>query len=144
VAIERPPRFFFYGTLITGAPPRVRKALSRLSDLGPARMRGRLLAIPDPEGWYPALIAGRQAVAGRLFEATRDFVAADLAAPDAYEVFCPDQPAASLYLRAAGMTDRGPVQVYRFNHPIPEGARHIPDGDFQAWLAREGLTAFAG
>lgn len=135
---ERPLRFFFYGTLIGGGPPEVRGAVGRLRDLGPARAPGSLHAIADPEGWYPALVAGEGSVAGRLFEAAPDFSAADLAELDAYEDF---DPAGSLYLRVA-LADG--TQAYRFNQPLPQASRAIPDGDFAAWIAREGLTAFGG
>ncbi|MFT4027873.1 MAG: gamma-glutamylcyclotransferase family protein [Novosphingobium sp.] len=139
MATEPPLRFFFYGTLIGGGPPAVRQALGKLRDLGPARAAGAVHAIPDPGGWYPALVAGEGTVAGRLYEATPDFGEADLAALDAYEEFDPADPAGSPYLRvpiAEGL------QAYRFNRPLPPDARPIPDGDFAAWIGREGLRAF--
>lgn len=137
-----PLRFFFYGTLIgggaLGAP--VRAALTRLRDLGPVRVPGSLHAIPDPQGWYPALLEGAGSVAGRLYEAGPDFSAADLAALDAYEDCDPDDPDVSLYRR---QTLASGVQAYLFNPGLPPGARPIPEGDFAAWIAAEDLPVFA-
>lgn len=142
VVTEPPLRFFFYGTLTgggaLGAP--VRAALVRLRDLGPARVSGSLHAISDPQGWYPALVEGAGSVAGRLYEAGPGFSAADLAALDAYEDCDPGNLDVSLYRRevlACG------AQAYLFNLSLPSGARPIPDGDFAAWIAAEGLPIFA-
>lgn len=66
---DAPPRFFFYGTLIAGAAPvaePLRGALSKLRELGPAQVSGTIHAIPDPQGWYPAMLAGPGTVAGRI------------------------------------------------------------------------------
>jgi gamma-glutamylcyclotransferase (GGCT)/AIG2-like uncharacterized protein YtfP len=144
VAIDPLLRFFFYGTLIAARQPPVREAIGRLRDMGAARLSGLLYAIPDPEGWFPALIEGPGKVEGRLFEALADFAESDLAALDAYEDFDPHDPTSSLYRRFTVSIAGGPTQVYRFNQPLPSGARPIPDGDFAAWIAREGLPAFAG
>ena len=65
---------------------------------------GRLYAIPDPAGWYPAFIpdpAGA-AVHGMVHAAGPGFAQADLAALDAYEDYRPADPAGSLYLRRQG------------------------------------------
>lgn len=131
-------RFFFYGTLIGGGPLEVRQAVGRLRDLGPAQLSGLLYAIPDPGGWYPALVKGEGAVAGRVYEATGEFRESDLAVLDAYEDFDPADPAGSLYRRTA----IGGVQAYRFNQPVPEDAIPITGGDFLAWLAERGEAAF--
>lgn len=138
---EAPLRLFFYGTLIAGGPPNVRRAVGKLRDSGAARIAGALYAIPDPEGWYPALVDGAATVHGRLYEAPPAFDEADLAALDAYEDCDLDDPAGSLYLRVPLAIG---AQAYRFNQPLPEGARTIPDGDFAAWIAREGLRPFDG
>lgn len=144
VAIERPQRFFFYGTLIGVGPPPVRRALARLRDLGPARAEGLVYAICDAEGWYPALIEGPGEVAGRLYETSEAFTPADLAALDAYEDYDPADPAGSLYRRVSvGIAGRT-AELYRFNQPLPEGACPIPDGDFAVWVEREGGRPFGG
>lgn len=141
VGIELPLRFFFYGTLIGGGPPEVRAAVSKLSDLGPARVSGLLWALPDPAGWYPALLAGEGAVNGRLYQARSDFGEAELAALDAYEDCDPAEPGGPLYRRV--VLAEG-VQAYRFNRALPAGARLIERGDFAAWIQEHGLRPFEG
>jgi gamma-glutamylcyclotransferase (GGCT)/AIG2-like uncharacterized protein YtfP len=143
-------RFFFYGTLIADdRNPVATAAHARLRDLGGATARGTLFAIEDEagEGWYPALLAGAGPVLGRLYDAAPGFGEAELAALDAYEDFDPADPAASLYVRATIIvTDADgafhEAQAYSFNHPLPPGAQPIADGNFQAWLAREGVNPF--
>ncbi len=151
-------RFFFYGTLLDGGYNSVAAWLHRRMELiGSASVAGVLEAVPDPEGWYPALLDGEGRVHGRLYETAADFGAEDLARLDAYEDYDPLHSASSLYLRqtltvtlkSAG-TGTGPgdsacqAQAYRFNRPLPAGARAIPHGDFVRWLAEEGLAPFGG
>lgn len=132
-------RFFFYGTLIAGSGNAAEAEVhAKLRDLGPATVAGELYAIPDPEGWYPALLPGKGMVHGRLYETTREFAAADLARLDAWEDYDPAEPEIGLYRREA----EGEVQVYRFARALPPGARPIPGGNFAAWLAAEGLRGF--
>lgn len=141
-------RFFFYGTLIAGnANPIAMRVHACLRDEGPATARGTLHALGEPEGWYPVMLAGAAPVHGRLYSAAPGFGEADLAALDAYEDFDPTNPAGSLYLRttivvadaAAGFHE---AQAYVFNGSLPPGALAIPDGDFAAWIAREGLRPY--
>lgn len=140
-------RFFFYGTLVAGSDNAVAAAAhGLLRDLGPATTPGTLQAVREPQGWYPALLPGAGLVHGRLYAAAAGFGEAELARLDAYEDFDPADPAGSLYLRETIVATRGgsPVeaQAYRFNQPLPSGARPIADGDFSAWLAREGVSAY--
>jgi gamma-glutamylcyclotransferase (GGCT)/AIG2-like uncharacterized protein YtfP len=143
-------RFFFYGTLIAGGGnPVAAAAHALLHDRGPATTRGVLHAIEEADGWYPILLAGDDTVHGRLYDAAPGFGARDLAGLDAYEDYDPADPAGSLYRRVAlAATDaNGAVhqaQVYRYDRLLPGAARPIPHGDFHAWLAHEGLRAFAG
>lgn len=112
-------------------------------------MEGQLHALPDPAGWYPALVPGPGRVLGMVHRTGPSFGAADLARIDAYEDHCPDDPAASEYLRrplAVFSADpAGPVEAwgYVYNRPLLRGARPIPGGDFAAWLAATGLPAYA-
>jgi gamma-glutamylcyclotransferase (GGCT)/AIG2-like uncharacterized protein YtfP len=141
-------RFFFYGTLIAGSGnPVAAAAHARLRDLGPATGRGALHAVGDAGGWYPILLSGAGAVHGRLYEAAPGFGEADLAALDAYEEFDPGDPAGSMYIRATLVVTAADgtmfeAQAYSFNGRLPPGAQPIPDGDFHAWLAREGLKPY--
>lgn len=146
-------RFFFYGTLISGCGGlgdggAVGAALARLGAGRPAVAQGRLYAVPDPDGWYPALQpdpAGGP-VHGLVFTAGAGFTAADLAVLDAYEDFRAADPAASEYLRrAVAVTMRGErvvAEAYVYHAPLPPGARVIRGGDFQAFLAAYDLPAY--
>lgn len=142
-------RFFFYGTLIAGSDnPVTAAAHALLRDRGPATARGTLLAVCDAaEGCYPILLSGAGPVHGRLYEAAPGFGEADLAALDAYEEFDPADPAGSLYLRGTILVTDAEgafheAQAYSFNGLPPSGAQPIADGDFSAWLTREGLKPY--
>ncbi|MDE2562048.1 MAG: gamma-glutamylcyclotransferase [Sphingomonadales bacterium] len=143
-------RFFFYGTLLAGsANPVAAEIHAKLAPLGMANARGLLHAIPDPLGWFTALVEGDGTVRGMVYEAGESFGAADLARMDAYEDFDPADPDSSLYLRHAlpVRLDGGPAgdaQVYVWNRPLPDASRPIPGGDFRAWLAAEGADQFSG
>ena len=140
--------FFFYGTLIAGNANAVAQAVhGRLLPLGPATARGQLYAIADPQGWYPALVAGKGVVHGQLYAAGPEFNAADLAALDGFENCDPARPGESDYGREAVVViDAGSqprtAQVYRWLRPLPEAAPFIADGDFARWLAIGGLPAY--
>lgn len=143
-------RFFFYGTLISGSCNPVAETVHlNLTDLGPATIRGTLYAIPDAQGWYPALLPGTGEVAGRLYEATPGFGSAELAALDAWEDFDAASPDGSLYIRkatsiAAGDGSNCHAQVYHYGQPLPDGAVPIPSGDFAKFLSAGGHRAFGG
>ena len=141
-------RFFFYGTLIAGsANPVAARVHARLRDEGPATARGSLHAIGEAEGWYPAMLAGAAPVHGRLYAVAPGFDEADLAALDGWEDFAPADPAGSLYVRATIIVADAEgtfheAQAYVFNAALPPGALAIPDGDFAAWITREGLRPY--
>jgi len=143
-------RFFFYGTLLAGSANPVAESIhAKLMPVGMASAAGALWAIPDPLGWFPALVAGDGEVRGMVYEGGGDFGRADLARMDAYEDFDPADPQASLYLRRAlaATVDGGApgtAEAYVWIQSLPEGARAIPGGDFRAWLAAEGLAQFTG
>lgn len=143
-------RFFFYGTLLDGSDNPVARSIHRkLKAQGPAMVRGVLHAIPDPDGWFPALLPGDGEIRGMLYHAKESFTGADIWAMDAYEDCNPAEPSLSLYRREeVNVTTLGGTmvraQAYLFNLPLPQGSRPVPPGDFRAWLAQEGLTAFAG
>ncbi len=111
---------FIYGTLHPDRAPReIAAATRRLVSIGPATIHARLYNIGD----YPGAILDATAppIPGELF-AVPD--AATLAALDAYEDFCPADPANSLYLRVeitATLPDGSPhpCQVYVYNREVP-------------------------
>lgn len=143
--------FFFYGTLQAGSDnPVARMVHALLEPLGVAQVAGALYAVPDPDGWYPALLPGTDVVHGQLYRTRAGFDAAALERMDAYEDFRPGDPAGSLYVRGeaalldGGSGGGGTVQVYRFNQPLLAGSLPLPGGDFRAWLTESGKAAFAG
>ena len=139
-------RFFFYGTLLDGSDnPVARDIHALLSPLGPAGVRGALHAVPDTNGWFPALLPGDGLAQGRLYETRPHFSPADLGRMDAYEDFDPARPEASLYLRReVELSDGGTAQAYLFNQPLPPGSMPIAHGDFRRWLDESGEAAFSG
>lgn len=139
-------RFFFYGTLLDGSDnPVARYIHSLLEPVGPAQVAGELHAIPDPQGWFPALLPGQGAVQGKLYRTRAHFTHADLARMDAYEDFDPADPAASLYLRQTLLlAGGGEAQAYVWNRALPEGSQLIPQGSFRDWLKQQGFEQFRG
>jgi len=104
-----------------------------LAGMGPGReatTTGAIFAIPDPAGWYPALVAGEGTVIGAL----RECGAVDMAAVDAFEG--PD------YARRAVAVALGQETVtadaYLWTAPLPAGHVRIEHGDFARWLAETG------
>jgi gamma-glutamylcyclotransferase (GGCT)/AIG2-like uncharacterized protein YtfP len=140
-------QFFFYGTLQAGSDnPVAQMVHALLEPLGAAQVAGALFAVPDPDGWYPALLPGTDVVHGQLYRAAAGFDAAALDRMDAYEDYRPGDPAGSLYVRGeAALLDRpGTAQVYHFNQPLLAGCLPLPSGDFRAWMAGSDKAAFAG
>ena len=132
--------FFFYGTLLAGSDNPVARAVHRR--LGPGRpgvVSGGLFAIGDADGWYPALLQGEGAVRGMVHSAAAGFSDADLAAMDAYEGA--DYRRASIEVRCDG--ERIEAQAWVWRAALPEGARLLPDGDFAAFLRREGVPGYS-
>ena len=134
-------RFFFYGTLMAGSGNEVARAVhGRLGPGVAAVVSGKLYGIPDPQGWYPALVTGAGGVVrGFVHEAAPDFTEADLAALDGYE--------GAEYRRCAvevvlGDGARVMAQSYVWMGPLPEGAEVIAGGDFAAFIAERDLRAF--
>lgn len=137
-------KLFFYGVLmdhVAGGP--VRDLLSGIGPGVPAWTCGTLYAVPDPQGWYPALLPGAGRVRGMLHDAG----AVDLAALDRFEGVDPVHPSAGDYHRAeiAVETAAGePAQAfaYLWNHRPAAGLIHLPDGDFSCWLKQMGYRPF--
>ncbi len=141
---------FFYGTLIAGSGNAVEAAVHRkLVPVGRTTVKGRLYAIRDPLGWYPALLPGTRPIHGMIYEVASNFGTADLALVDSYEGYDPRHPERSLYLRKPiGFRDsNGRLQVadaYFYNAALPGGSRLVKGGDFHAWLEKNRLRAYSG
>lgn len=144
-------RFFFYGTLGEGMDnPVIRAIRPKLMPGRAARVRGVLDAIPDRNGWYPALTPADDGpqVRGMVYETGLAFTADDLAALDAYEAYDPTDEPGSQYVRRpieATCDDGDTVraEVYVFNAALPADARRIEQPSFAAFLAAHGLKALA-
>ena len=133
-------RFFFYGTLIAGSGNAVaERAHAQLSPGGAARASGRLYAIPDRQGWYPALVGGEGVVSGFLYEALAGFGEADLAALDRWEGA--DYRRAEIAVRQEDGREIT-AQAYLWDGPLPAAAEAIPGGDFGYFLRLRGARAF--
>ena len=135
-------RFFLYGTLMAGIANPVAQDLHRRLRRGePSSARGALFAIPDPDGWYPALLADAAGglVRGMIHEALPAFGAADLAALDAYE--------GAEYRRQAIPVCEGAqaimAEAWLWRGPLPEHAVPLPHGDFARFLEERGLPVYA-
>ncbi|MEO6092769.1 MAG: gamma-glutamylcyclotransferase family protein [Novosphingobium sp.] len=134
-------RLFLYGTLIGASDTAMARWLApRLREAVGGSVPGRLVAIPSPGGWFPALIreSGGERVWGMICRA--DFAPGELARLDRYE--------GAEYRRAAAIarTEDGlllTVQLYRWRAPLPGGAEPIRGGDFLAWLAKTGRKPFS-
>jgi gamma-glutamylcyclotransferase (GGCT)/AIG2-like uncharacterized protein YtfP len=141
---------FFYGTLIAGSGNAVEAAIHRkLVPVGRTTVKGRLYAIRDPLGWYPALLPGSRPVHGIIYEAASNFGTVDLALLDDYEGYDPRHPGRSLYLRKpiSFRNSDGQPQVadaYFYNTSLPFGSRCLKGGDFCAWLETNRLRSYSG
>lgn len=134
-------RLFFYGTLMAGlGHPLARGWHGALSAGEAGWVRGRLWAIPDPEGWYPALLPGQGRVRGMVHRPLAGFDAGMQAAMDRYE------GEAYRRLPLPVMLAEGEVsaQAYVWQGALPEGAVALEDGDCAAFLTQSGETAYRG
>jgi len=131
--------FFFYGTLLAGSDnPVARSVHERLGPGRPGVISGELFAIEDAGGWYPALRPGDGAVRGMVHAVAAGFGDTDLAALDAYE--------GDYYRRAAVEVrcgdERVEAEAWLWRGALPDGVRPVADGDFVAFLTREGLRGY--
>jgi len=127
---------FFYGTLIAGSANAVARQGHRA--LGPgvaAKARGRLYALPDAQGWYPAMIVGEGEVLGYAYRTLSGF---DIAALDAYEGADYRREAIEVLAQGARLV----AHAYIWAGGLPEGALPIPSGDFLAFAHAQGLPIY--
>jgi gamma-glutamylcyclotransferase (GGCT)/AIG2-like uncharacterized protein YtfP len=150
---------FFYGVLLEGLGD-----WPFLNGIGPGRAattRGRLFAIQDDSGWYPALVPGEGVVHGAVHAAG----GADIAAMDDFEGTDYDRREIDVYLgsdaarglhpsarilpgdhpggrvegaggQAAAINLR--AHAYCFNAALTAQAEPIVHGDFARWLIETG------
>lgn len=140
--------FFFYGTLTQDHDTVMnRQILPFLQGGRPGFVRGRLLALRAPGGWYPLLEEGAGRVWGRLYRAGPGFSARHLRMLDSYEAYDPRRPSRSEYVRRrVRVTVRGEAAVlaeaYVHNRPAHCGLRAVPGGNFARHAARLGLKVW--
>ncbi|MFC4257024.1 hypothetical protein GRI97_14130 [Altererythrobacter xixiisoli] len=129
-------KLFFYGVLMEHLAGR--DVCDMLVGIGPglpAWACGTLYAVPDPQGWYPALLPGTGRVQGMLHDAET----VDLAALDHFEGVNTHDPLTGDYRRAeieakTAVGARLRVQAYLWNHAVGKNLIRLPAGDFSSWL----------
>lgn len=137
---QRRVRLFVYGTLQPQAGTRMGDWLTeRLEWSTRGSVPGRLHAIRDAGGCYPALCPGKGhgRVQGML--CTLKLTSGDLARLDHYEgrEYC--RIALPVLTRAGHLA----AQTYLWRASLPANAAHIRTGDFLEWLAATGSKPFA-
>jgi len=136
-------RLFLYGTLMEGSGnPTAAWLHDRLEPGLQAYALGRLYAVEDPQGWYPAFVpdpsGGR--VFGMVHETTSRFDMSCLDVLDAYEGYQPGSPGQSEFLRqlvSVRLIESGhlvEVQVYTWANAVTENQVEIASGDFARFL----------
>lgn len=107
-----------------------------------ATARGRMFAVPDADGWFPALAhdpAG-SIVHGMLHETAPRFAAHDLASLDAWEGA--DYARREIPVEEGGRTCMADAWLWR--GAVPQGAIAIPGGDFRAFITGRGWAEYGG
>ncbi|EJU13048.1 hypothetical protein LH128_10751 [Sphingomonas sp. LH128] len=120
-------RLFFYGTLRPDADtPMARWIAARSIRAEPGEIPGRLYAVPDTRGWYPALVPGLGHVRGVLCDLR--LRPGDLARLDTYE----GREYRRLALPVRTSAGRVTAQAYIWRKGLPDGPTIGPD--FLEWL----------
>lgn len=131
-------KLFLYGVLREGVGDW--PFLAGLGLGAPATTPGALFAIPDPQGWYPALVLTQARFATHVTGTLHDADAVDLAAVDAFE----GADYARQEIVVDGWEGGGSTgQAYVWTGKLPDNAERIAHGDFVRWLAETGRRAFA-
>ena len=140
----RPTHLFFYGVLQEGLGPDGGDwpFLEGLGMGSPASTQGALYAVPDPQGWYPALVLTQARFASNVAGTIYDAGAVDLAAIDAFEG--PQYSRQSIPVDGWDGYGETLADAYVWNGDLPEGAVPIAGGNFAEWLAETGCKAFSG
>lgn len=139
-----PNLLFFYGVLREIAMPGGRDwpFLAGLGLGAPATTTGALFAIPDPLGWYPALVPTQARFATAVHGSLHEAGEVDIAVIDAFE-----GPA---YARTPVSVDGWDgfggtmADAYLWQGELPAGAEPVASGDFAGWLGETGRLAYSG
>ncbi|SFF74227.1 Uncharacterized conserved protein YtfP, gamma-glutamylcyclotransferase (GGCT)/AIG2-like family [Novosphingobium sp. CF614] len=138
--VRQPVRLFVYGTLQPLAGTRMARWIAaRLTRAEPACVPGRLFAVRDGRGWFPALVPARSAarVRGTLCELM--LTSGELVLLDRYEGI--EYRRVWLPVRMDGGS-RMRAQAYRWRLALPPKSPMIAGGDFLDWLRRTGRQPF--
>jgi gamma-glutamylcyclotransferase (GGCT)/AIG2-like uncharacterized protein YtfP len=137
--MTRPAHLFLYGVLREGVGDW--PFLAGLGLGAPATTTGALYAIPDPGGWFPALILTQARFSTAVHGTLHETGSVDLAAVDAFEgVEYARQPVPVDGWDARGETE---ADAYVWTADLPEGAEPITHGDFVRWLEETGRPAYS-
>lgn len=138
--------FFFYGTLTHEHDNAITRAvLPLLRPVGRAVARGVVLAVRDPQGWYPVLRAGQGEAHGWLYAAGPGFGSRALRRLDAYEL-ADRRPGRREYRRQAIRVRLGrrvvTAQAYCHAMPAHTGMQRVHHGDFARFVAQRRRKPF--
>jgi len=126
-------RLFLYGTLMGHADTPMARWLGQRVRTGvTAVAAGRMLAVPSPTGWFPAMVPGTGRVTGIL--ADTDLGPGDLARLDRYE----GREYRRMAIRVRAGREMATAQAWIWRAGLPKGARSVASGDFLDWLDESG------
>ncbi len=131
---------FFYGVLREGVGDW--PFLAGLGLGSPATTQGALFAIPNPAGWFPALVPTQARYATNVHGTIHDASAVDLAAVDAFE----GRDYARQPVSVDGWSGFGDAvaEAYIWQGELPPDAQPISHGDFVLWLEETGNRPYPG
>lgn len=131
-------QLFLYGVLREGVGDW--PFLAGLGLGSPATTMGALFAIPDPDGWYPALVRTQARFATNVVGTLHEAGDVDLAAIDAFE----GADYTRVLVPVDGWSGFGDTQAqaYIWTADLPDNAEPIVHGDFVRWLEETGRTPF--
>ncbi|MEM0930615.1 MAG: gamma-glutamylcyclotransferase family protein [Pseudomonadota bacterium] len=146
-----PRIFFFYGTLLPGLTGVHANFIEPfVMDRRLAHAKGRIFAISDERGTYPALLsdaADSYSVHGEIYSLSEDFGTDQLARLDRYEEYFVNDERRSEYIRKPLPCRLGDganiiAEAYVYNWDLPSNATPIPSGDFTEYLRITGLRPY--
>lgn len=133
-------RLFLYGTLQPAARTTMARWIEqRLVSSTDAAAAGRIFAVNDAGGWFPAFVRARSPALVRGTLCELDLRAGELALLDRYEGV--EYRRLAVPIRTGGGS-RGTAQLYLWRVALPRGTRPIRSGDFLEWLRDNRLSAF--
>ncbi|EAQ28375.1 hypothetical protein NAP1_12288 [Erythrobacter sp. NAP1] len=141
---EQPATLFFYGVLQDGLGPGGQDwpFLKGLGLGAKASVHGSLFAIPDENGWYPALIPTQARLSSVVQGTIHDASGVDIAAIDAFEG--PNYTRQPMPVDGWDGYGETHADTYVWTAELPEGAEVIVSGDFKLWLETTGRKPFSG